>query len=555
MATSAYGVRKKKAKKSAATGQGVPLDERQVMNNAGGFVYEVDKWAKYRRFLILGTEGGTFYVGEKKLTDQNIDNMIACLKEDPYRFVNEAVVVSVENRAYKNDTSLFAMAVAMTYGDDEAKQYVAGALTSVARIGTHLFHFVAMCEHMGRGWGTSMRRAIGNWYDNKTSNALAMQIAKYKQRDGWSHRDVLRMAHPKPANGWKSELYGYAVGKVVNPENAFLKAVEAAKVAKTEDEIVRLIADNGLPRECIPTHFLNSPAVWDALLQNMGMTAMIRNLGKMSSIDLIKHGSKASRLVEDRLLDADLLREGRIHPMALLIASAVYSTGRGMKGDLRWDVDRNVVSALDKAFYLSFGNVAPSGKRLQISLDVSGSMDNPIMGTPLSCAQAAAAMALVTANAEKDWMITAFSSSFKGAHFTGECHPWAQGDPRYKNAISEFPISPRDRLETVVQQTKGITFGATDCALPMVYAMKRDLEFDAFVIITDNETWHGHVHPMAALRDYREKTGIAAKLIVVAMASTGFTIGDPSDRGCLDVVGFDTATPNVISDFVRGDII
>jgi len=44
--------------------------------------------------------------------------------------------------------------------------------------------------------------------------------------------------------------------------------------------------------------------------------------------------------------------------------------------------------------------------------------------------------------------------------------------------------------------------------------------------------------------------GIAAKLIVVAMTSNGFTIADPDDAGMLDVVGFDTATPQVISDFV-----
>jgi 60 kDa SS-A/Ro ribonucleoprotein len=43
--------------------------------------------------------------------------------------------------------------------------------------------------------------------------------------------------------------------------------------------------------------------------------------------------------------------------------------------------------------------------------------------------------------------------------------------------------------------------------------------------------------------------GIAAKLVVVAMASNGFSVADPDDAGMLDVVGFDAATPQVISDF------
>ena len=36
------------------------------------------------------------------------------------------------------------------------------------------------------------------------------------------------------------------------------------------------------------------------------------------------------------------------------------------------------------------------------------------------------------------------------------------------------------------------------------------------------------------------------------MASNGFSIADPNDPGQLDVVGFDTATPQLIADFSRG---
>ena len=68
---------------------------------------------------------------------------------------------------------------------------------------------------------------------------------------------------------------------------------------------------------------------------------------------------------------------------------------------------------------------------------------------------------------------------------------------------------------------------------------------------TDSETWCGNIHPVQALRKYREKTGIPAKLVVVGMVSNGFSIADPDDGGMLDVVGFDTAAPNVIADFCR----
>ena len=111
-------------------------------------------------------------------------------------------------------------------------------------------------------------------------------------------------------------------------------------------------------------------------------------------------------------------------------------------------------------------------------------------------------------------------------------------------------ISPGQRLDDVVRATNDLPFGATDCAKPMVWALENGVSADAFVIYTDNETWFGKIHPAQALQEYRRKTGIPAKLVVVAMTSTGFSIADPNDAGMLDVVGFDAAAPQVISDFI-----
>jgi 60 kDa SS-A/Ro ribonucleoprotein len=66
-----------------------------------------------------------------------------------------------------------------------------------------------------------------------------------------------------------------------------------------------------------------------------------------------------------------------------------------------------------------------------------------------------------------------------------------------------------------------------------------------------SETWFGSIHPAQALRQYRETTGIDAKLIVVGMLSNGFRIADPRDAGMLDVVGFDATAPAAISEFAR----
>ena len=94
--------------------------------------------------------------------------------------------------------------------------------------------------------------------------------------------------------------------------------------------------------------------------------------------------------------------------------------------------------------------------------------------------------------------------------------------------------------------------GGTDCALPMVYATEQGLGVDTFVVYTDNETWAGKIHAHQALAEYRRRSGIAAKLVVVGMTATGLSIADPWDAGMLDVVGFDGAVPSLIADFARG---
>jgi 60 kDa SS-A/Ro ribonucleoprotein len=86
----------------------------------------------------------------------------------------------------------------------------------------------------------------------------------------------------------------------------------------------------------------------------------------------------------------------------------------------------------------------------------------------------------------------------------------------------------------------------------MLYAMEREREVDTFVIYTDSETWAGAVHPAEALREYRRRSGIDARLVVVGMVSNGFSIADPGDPGMLDVVGFDAATPALIAGFAKG---
>ncbi len=521
----------------------------QVANSAGGFSFAVDDWTRLSRFLVLGTEGGSYYASAQKLTLDNVDAVRRCIASDGPRVVREVIAVSEAGRAPKNDPALFVLAMCASFGDDATRRTALAVLPKVARIGTHLFHFAEYVDGM-RGWGRGLRQAVAAWYNVMPAETLAYQAIKYQQRDGWSHRDLLRLAHPVPPTEQHLGVYHWmtqgwpGVGAEPHPDAALSRiwAMERAKKADSASEIVTLIRDYRLPREAVPTNWLNKPIVWDALLAEMPMTALIRNLATLTRIGLLTTQSEATRRVITQITDGARLQKARVHPIAVLAALKTYAQGHGERGQNTWHPVAPIVDALDTAFYASFGNVPSTGKRWLLAMDVSGSMGSGnIAGVPgLTPRIASAAMALITAATEPQHQMVAFSAGANG--IGGQ---WDGG----QSGMTPLTITSRQRLDDVLKTVNAIPMGGTDCALPMVWALQQKIETDAFVIYTDSETWAGKPHPVQALREYRQRMGIPAKLIVVGMISNGFSIADPDDAGMLDVVGFDTATPTLMSDF------
>jgi 60 kDa SS-A/Ro ribonucleoprotein len=320
----------------------------------------------------------------------------------------------------------------------------------------------------------------------------------------------------------------------------FTRAFEEAQRMVPKDLATALRADRAfsrLPWEALPSEALNSPEVWRALLDNdsVPLGALMRQLPRLTKLGVLGG-------VAERLTDAEAIKRARLHPLALLVALKTYASGHGLKGSLTWTPVHRICDVLDEAFYLSFDAVEPTGRRTLLALDISGSMGyDSIAGLPITPREASAALAMVTAKSEREYEIVGFTA--KSADSFG----WNTGAE-----LTPLDVSPRRRLDDNLCAISGLPMGATDCALPMVWAKEHGKEFDSFEILTDNETFAGDIKPTQALAEYRRASGIDARLAVVGMTSSGFSIADPTDVGQLDVVGFDTSTPNVISDFFRG---
>jgi 60 kDa SS-A/Ro ribonucleoprotein len=206
--------------------------------------------------------------------------------------------------------------------------------------------------------------------------------------------------------------------------------------------------------------------------------------------------------------------------------AGIYSSSSRSK---TWTTNAKIVDALNDGYRKAFSTVVPSGKRFRLGVDVSSSMGwGVVAGADLTPAEGAAAMAMITAGVEDYVEILGFANTLKDLGITGKMN-----------------------LNEAMTKTRNQNFGSTDPSLLIRDAIDKRVEIDTFVVITDNEVNTGR-HPSQMLNEYRSKMGIPAQLVVMAMTPTPFTIADPTDRGMLDVVGFDANTPKVVSDFAAG---
>jgi 60 kDa SS-A/Ro ribonucleoprotein len=156
-------------------------------------------WARLERFLALGTDGTSYAAGRREPTDTDARVVARCLAADGLRALDRIVAASSAGRAPRSDPALFSLAMAAKLGDEPTRRAAYAALPRLCRTGAQLMRFAACAERFG-GWGRGMRKAVGAWFNARPAEELAHQLASSPAQDGWSSRDLLRLAHPRAAS-------------------------------------------------------------------------------------------------------------------------------------------------------------------------------------------------------------------------------------------------------------------------------------------------------------------------------------------------------------------
>lgn len=491
-----------------------------MSTQTGKFEITFENWAK--RFLILSDKTVTpKYVLQKTKDPKQLQILLI-----------QAAAVSSAGRARYNGPAIAVLAACFIAGDEALKVEARTALPSIVRTGTHLFILAEMLKS-NKKWSSSIKKAIGSWFEKKSPSTLAYQTAKYKSREGWTHKDLLRLCHLKPESEEQGMVFKYLVkgyieeiqGSTSTPE--IIHALEEVKDCG-QDRALELITTYNLAWEHLPTEYLSNYLVWNALFPGMRHTALMRNLGRLSSLGLTSD-PEILQAILSKFNDAEWVKQGMLHPVQLLVAKKQYAVG--MSRNLVWKVEPAILAALEAAFYHSFQTITPSGKNRMLAVDVSGSMDAPCPVTPvITCREAAAVMAMVTARVE----------------------PWSKVFG-FDNKFRDLRITPGDTLEQVCKKTYSPSFSSTNCGLPIVTAMENKWNIDVFEVYTDCDFNTGR-SPTKALAQYRANVNPDARFAAIAIERMNFSITDPNDMKCLEVVGFDTATPSILAEFAAGNL-
>lgn len=549
------------------TPQSQPLPGREAemqQNPAGGFGFIQSPLGVLERFLILGTTGGTFYVTQRKLTEAIAPAVEQALTETPAESLALIVSVLHHNRAVRPDSALFALALWFArvptaerdavlhgrFGDGTSTLWREVILA--IKTGAQLMQFVAYWCDM-RGTGRILRTLLRDWYTHKPFGGAAhvarfedieYQMLKYRNRHGFTHRDLLRLGHIKPPSDNYRDLFKLVCARDAGkprPEGVATARWQAVDVFDliTSDTTVTssasLIAQHRLTHDMLPTAALEHDFVWRALAPHMPSHALLRNLATLTRRGVFGPDVASTDALRELLLRLEIMI---VHPLHLLRAQRMYMNGGvGGKSQAKpFDPDNRVVAALSEAITMNFERVAPLNARLLVAVDVSGSMNSPSSVENLfSCRELAIGTAC--------WLVRATHAAGQAARVIG-----------FDTSVHSMNwVHPK--ADPITAMREPVSGGGTDAGQPIVHAIVEHIVLDAIILLTDNDSWRGLAHTSELMKRYRQEVNPNAKLIIFSMVTGETVVGDPRSPLDFFLVGWDGSAVDTLAAILNTPVV
>ncbi len=450
------------------TVKGMFTPKVDTVNEAGGTAYKLTPKAALAQYAATGCFSQTFYAD----ASEQLGKVLELTKELDAEFVAKTAIYARE-KGFMKDMPALLVAVLST----KDKALFEKTFLRVIDNGKMLRNFVQIMRSgaVGRkSLGSLPKRLVREWFETRK----AEQIFKQSVGQSPSFADVLKMVHPKPKDGEHEALYGYFIGREINPDK-LPEIVRSFERFKNGDA---LEVPAGVPFQML-TALPISTKKWTAIARNAAWQMTRMNLNTFQ-----RHGVFAERemveLIANRLRDREAIRKARVFPYQLLSAYSAASNNA--------EIPREIAEALQDAMEIAIENVPEINGKVYVFPDVSGSMSSAVTGfrkgatSTVRCIDVAALVA----------------AAILRKNPTAEVIPFEQ-------TIVKVALNPRDSVMTNAQKLAAVGGGGTNCSAPIYSLNAKRAKGDVLIYVSDNESgWIRARRTIAERQQWRRGTSL-----------------------------------------------
>ncbi|XP_071541187.1 RNA-binding protein RO60-like isoform X2 [Panulirus ornatus] len=533
------------------------------------------------------------------------DSLISCTSVIP-KLVEEgkAEVVMDTLRAYSQlpyvDKEALVLCLAVASKQSDQKKLVMDAHSAVRELctSTHLFFlFIQISKMISKqtghsGWGRGLRRAVNEWYLSWEPRRLALEVTRHSSAYGWTHRDIIRLAHLKLREmplgtqvvlhyvfmGLEKTVQEY-VGKDNTSELLELIQVldkdghpEDGEKSWNVDQVINKVNKlhelyGGLTLDDVPSQSLKSAEVWSHMLDKLEGESAVASVNRMAKANLLNPSSDTNHALSSKLVDRLTHSDhtsGCITPTQVLMALHAYEhptsyfaryvgdaigkpfekkfTKGGASKSPRapgkipskktTKINPQVVDALHSLISASAKNIEKTSRKLGICVDVRGSMGTSHVWT---------------GNPEGKGEVT----GHEGAAVTvlsltsGGTSPAATTLAFSGNSLAEIKLPEGITLLQLIDKFKETVIGEVNVESALNWA--REKEAVTMVILTHKLDQQAISAATQTLQQLNEKNNTHIRLVLCGFG-TKHLHTQRTDNFLL-VLGFDQRTPSIIRAF------
>jgi len=471
--------------------------DKTVTNRDGYKSFNRSIEEQFIQLMMCNSLTNTFYVSSEELLSESVDVIREMMKKDT-EFAAKAIVYA-RNNGFMRSQPILALAILAEYDKDLFKQI----FNKVCLIPSDVFEFLSFYKWLGHGTGGRMvKQAIANFLN---ANLSPYWIIKYNGRGrGFNLKDLVKISHIKPANDSINELIKYLLDLKYDADRfQQLKLYDWFRSTAqylAEDSIIDLIRKAKLPHEVVTSRVNMTPAIWEALMYEMPVMALLRHLATLEKNDVFNSEENVNFVIE-RLTNEDLLLRAKILPFR------VYDAYKKI-------FNERIKDALREALETTVANLPDIEGKTAILIDTSWSMEKLISKASL-------------------FAISLYKKTNGNAVVI-----------EFNNSAKKVELSKHDSILT--QMDKFVARGGTNTASAVELLIKNNIIVDNIVVITDEQQNDGAPF-YNVLNKYRKWINPNVKTFIVDLSPYRNYFTPPADKNTFYVFGWSQSVLDYIA--------